>query len=176
MRTLVTGGIRSGKSTRAEALLADRTATYLATGPTHDDPAWAERLRRHRERRPAIWTTVESTDVAGVLAAAGQPVLLDELGTWVSAVLTECGAWDQPDAAWRPAWQARVDELLGAVGSFGQDLVVVTGEVGFSLVSEYPSGRLFVDELGWLNQAVAARCDRVELVVAGCPLTVKEPR
>ncbi|WP_141494090.1 bifunctional adenosylcobinamide kinase/adenosylcobinamide-phosphate guanylyltransferase [Kytococcus schroeteri] len=178
MRTLVTGGIRSGKSARAEQLLAHLPATYLATGPvTEDDPAWAERVRHHRERRPAAWTTVESTDVPAVLAAATGPVLLDELGTWVSHHLGEVGAWgDEAGTTWRAAWTDRVDALLTAVAGFDHELVVVSGEVGFSLVSEYASGRLFADELGRLNQAVAARCHRVELVVAGCPLTVKDAR
>ena len=77
MRVLVTGGVRSGKSRHAEALLADRTTVrYVAPGPEVDDADWAARVRAHRERRRAEKETVETRDLAAALST-DRPVLVD---------------------------------------------------------------------------------------------------
>lgn len=94
---MILGGARSGKSSEAErrlTLLAD-DAVYVATGGRRDgDADWAERVRRHRERRPASWTTVETANVAAVLRGATRPVLVDCLTLWLTAAMDEVGAWD----------------------------------------------------------------------------------
>ena len=85
--TLVTGGIRSGKSRHAEGLAsAVSDVTVVATGPLDEgaDEEWARRLALHRERRPSGWSVLETLDVAGVLAAARGTVIVDCLGTWVT--------------------------------------------------------------------------------------------
>ena len=79
------------------------------------------------------------------------------------------GAWTDGSVA------ADVDDLIDAVGAFGSPLALVSPEVGLTVVPQTASGRRFADELGSLNQRLAALCDRVVLVVAGQPLTVKEP-
>jgi adenosylcobinamide kinase/adenosylcobinamide-phosphate guanylyltransferase len=161
VRILVTGGVRSGKSAHAEGLLAGRPAvTYLAPGPTGEpDPEWAARIARHRERRPAHWTTVETTDVAAALGDG--PMLVDCLGTWLTAQLDACG-WDRIDERFTPHLEALVAAVAAA-----DDLVLVTNEVGLGVVPAHASGRLFRDLLGTVNQRVAAVCDEVHLVVAG---------
>ena len=68
-----------------------------------------------------------------------------------------------------------VDDLLDAVDGFRAPLVLVSPEVGLTVVPATKSGRVFADELGTLNQRLAQRCERVVLVVAGQPVTVKEP-
>jgi adenosylcobinamide kinase/adenosylcobinamide-phosphate guanylyltransferase len=161
MRVLVTGGVRSGKSAHAEGLLADRPAvTYVAAGPVPgpDDVEWAARVAAHTARRPAHWSTVESTDLSAVLGGS-EPFLVDCLGTWLTTQLDELG-WDEQELP------ARVDALVDAVASCS-DLVIVTNEVGAGVVPEHRSGRIFRDQLGLLNQRVAAVCDQVHLVVAG---------
>ena len=173
-RVLITGGVRSGKSAYAERLLARRHGvTYLATGPVpdpHRDAEWAARIAAHRDRRPTGWTTVETTDPAAVLRAADGPVLLDCLGTWVTALLDELEAWHRPAEAWQPAFDERVAEFLRAWRE--ADVVAVTNEVGWGVVSEHASGRLFADLLGRLNQRVAAASDDVVLMVMGRPLSL----
>ena len=170
MRILVTGGVRSGKSTHAEALIGDRAACYVAAGPTPDaeaDPDWTARVSAHRARRPAIWTTEETQDLAAVLRATDRPVLIDCLGTWLTAVIDSEEGWEWDSGAVLDLVLARTDEVVAAVRECAHDLVVVTNEVGLGVVPEHRSGRLFRDLLGTVNQRIAAACDEVHLVVAG---------
>lgn len=170
---LVTGGVRSGKSAHAEALLATEPATtYLAAGPTYDDADWQARVARHRERRPATWGTVETTDVAVALAEATGPVLLDCLGTWLDAVIGGGGLWEAPVEDVEEHVAGRTTGLTAALRAATHPVVVVTNEVGLGVVPEHRSGRLFRDLLGTINQRVAGVCDEVHLVVAGRVLKI----
>jgi adenosylcobinamide kinase/adenosylcobinamide-phosphate guanylyltransferase len=169
--TLVTGPVRSGKSRHAESLLRGRDRVlYLATGRTADDTdaEWSERVRQHRARRPTRWRTVETADVVDALTSAASDedaVLLDCLGTWLTAVVDAAGWHDLALA--RSVVEHRCRALLDALTSIRADIVVVTNEVGWSLVPTTTSGRFFQDELGRLNAAVAAASEHVHLVVAG---------
>ncbi len=177
VRILVTGGVRSGKSRHAEALLApphvcaDQPVTYLASGPQRDDTDWAERVARHRARRPAHWRTLETADAATALREATGPVLLDCVGTWLTAQLDQLGAWE--GTGWEDALEERVGRLEAA-WSAAEHVVGVTNEVGWGVVPAHRSGRLFADHLGLVNQRLAAAADQVLLVVAGQVLTVKD--
>jgi adenosylcobinamide kinase / adenosylcobinamide-phosphate guanylyltransferase len=167
-RVLVTGGSRSGKSAAAEGFLRGyEQVTYVATGPAPDpaDAEWADRVRRHRQRRPAGWRTVETTDLAGVLASAGpEPVLVDGLGTWLAAAMDAAGTWAGGGAA---ELAARTGALVEAWQRSRRHAVAVTDEVGSGVVPGTMAGRRFRDELGRLNASVAAVCDEVWLVTAG---------
>lgn len=173
-RILVLGGIRSGKSQWAESAIAeavDATAAvrYLATGPaTATDDEWSARVEAHRLRRPTEWSTVETTEVATQLRSAAVPTVVDDVGGWLTAAMDRTHAWTDGSVS------ADVDDLVDAVGSFGAALALVSPEVGLTVVPATVSGRRFADELGVLNQRLAAACDRVVLVVAGQPVTVKD--
>lgn len=174
MKVLVTGGVRSGKSTHAEKLLDSLgPVSYVAPGPrpgTPDwDDDWAARVAAHRAHRPESWRTVETTDVAAAVREAEGDVLVDCLGTWLTATCDSLG-WDAPDLAERVA--ARVDDLVAAVRAAEGMTVLVTNEVGLGVVPEHRSGRLFRDLLGSVNQAVGSACDEVHLVVAGRVLRI----
>ena len=175
-RLMITGGIRSGKSRFAENLLADQpNVTYIAPGPRPDpatDPEWAARVDAHRDRRPATWTTVETSDVANALRTAESPVLIDCLGNWVTGQIDRLGTWDQPLPEWKGAFDSRVQDLIDAWRAREGLAVAVTNEVGWGLVSEYQSGRVFTDLLGRLNAAIAAASDEVYLMVAGRALRI----
>ena len=172
-RTLVLGGTRSGKSRHAEDLLpADGPVRYLATARRHaDDPEWSARIDLHRARRPPSWTTLEDVDVAAVVRAEGGPLLVDDLATWLTGVLDDCGAWEAPSVP--AAVGAAVEELVAAVAAAPDRVVLVSAEVGLGVVPETRAGRIFRDELGALNAALAAVCDEVLLLVAGLPLRLK---
>jgi adenosylcobinamide kinase/adenosylcobinamide-phosphate guanylyltransferase len=174
-RVLVLGGARSGKSERAELRLAgEPQVTYVATGNRGtDDPDWAARAAAHRARRPAWWRTAETTDLAGLLGTARGALLIDGIGTWMTAVLDECG-WDLRDGAARDKMAARTAELVGAWRQACGYVVAVSDETGLGVVPASAAGRLFRDELGRLNQALAAESEEAELVVAGRVLPLGE--
>jgi adenosylcobinamide kinase/adenosylcobinamide-phosphate guanylyltransferase len=172
-RVLVLGGARSGKSERAELRLAgEPTVTYVATGPDGaDDDEWAARVAAHRARRPAWWRTAETTDLADVLRTARGAVLIDGIGTWLAAVMDECGAWDG-GAAGLARLAARTAGLVGAWRQVSAYVVAVSDEAGLGVVPATSAGRLFRDELGRLNRALAAESEETELVVAGRVLSL----
>jgi adenosylcobinamide kinase/adenosylcobinamide-phosphate guanylyltransferase len=175
-RVLVLGGARSGKSVAAERMLGNRDQVdYVACGLREDDtdPSWAERIERHRERRPASWTTLETLDLDGVLAAPDRspvrqaiPVLVDCLSTWLAGVMDECGLWAGCPGADKEL-AARVDGMLHAWRSTRRVVVGVSNEVGSGVVPGTASGMRFRDELGKLNALVAAECEQVWLCTAG---------
>ncbi len=176
-RVLVLGGARSGKSAAAESMLADaRAVDYVATGQLAGtgDPEWDERVREHQARRPPGWRTLETLDVAGVLASReqGAPVLVDCLATWLARIMDDCGLWSgDPDADVRLA--GRADLLVAAWQQTSRPAVAVSNEVGCGIVPATASGRRFRDELGWLNNRIAGACDEVWMCTAGIPLRLR---
>ncbi|HEX7825817.1 MAG TPA: bifunctional adenosylcobinamide kinase/adenosylcobinamide-phosphate guanylyltransferase [Mycobacterium sp.] len=175
MRTLVLGGIRSGKSQWAEDWIGRAAGPsgpvrYVATGSVDGDVDFAARVSAHQNRRPNHWSTVESADVASTLPVSGTATMVDDIGGWLVAAMDRCAAWTGGSI------QAEVDGLTSAVSEFTGPLALVSPEVGLTVVPATDSGRRFADDLGSLNPRLAAVCDRVVLVVAGQPLTVKEPR
>ena len=174
-RVLVTGGTRSGKSRHAEARFDPLLpAVYLTPGYPADpaaDPEWADRVAAHRARRPSAWQTVETLELADAIRAARTPVLVDCLGTWVTRLFDSWQAWEAPPGQWRPRFDDALAGLAGAVAGC-PSIVLVTNEVGWGLVSEHRAGRVFADQLGIANAAVAEVCDEVVLMVAGRALRV----
>jgi adenosylcobinamide kinase/adenosylcobinamide-phosphate guanylyltransferase len=122
---------------------------------------------------------VESLDVAGILRAETGALLIDGIGTWLAAVLHEAGMWadelplstgsgarqDRQDP--QTLVQAAIDELVDAWRQTGALVVAVTDEVGSGLVPAYLAGRVFRDQLGWLNQRLAAESELNLQVTAG---------
>jgi adenosyl cobinamide kinase/adenosyl cobinamide phosphate guanylyltransferase len=163
--TLVLGGARSGKSRHAEGLIAALPPpwTYVATAEAGDEEM-AARIKSHRERRGAQWRTIEAPrELAKALAACGDgPVLVDCLTLWLSnLMLAEANIEEET---------ARLEQALAAANG---PLVLVANEVGSGIVPSYPLGRRFRDAQGILNQRMAARSERVILMVAGLPLALK---
>ena len=174
--TLVVGGARSGKSRYAESLLRSHPkVTYVAPGPVPDgsDPEWAERISLHQARRPAQWTTLETTDLATVIRAADHPVLIDCLSTWLTRLIDEIDAWQDRGRA-TSHLEEETARLLDALSSATVEVVLVTNEVGCSVVPSTASGRMFRDDLGRLNAAVSSQSDHVALVVAGRVLDLSD--
>jgi adenosylcobinamide kinase/adenosylcobinamide-phosphate guanylyltransferase len=147
---------------------------YLATARRRSgDAEWDARIDAHRARRPAGWTTVEEPDVPALVRAAepGVPLLVDDLATWLTGVLDDAQAWERPPVP--PVVGERVAALVDAVAACPGRVVLVSAEVGLGVVPATRSGRVFRDELGALNAALAAVCDEVLLLVAGLPLRLK---
>lgn len=169
MKELILGGARSGKSSFAErqALDSGCEVIYVATAGIGDGEM-AERIAHHRARRPAQWRTVEEpialADALAANAAAGRCLLVDCLTLWLTNLLTSPDPQDF--ARERAALLARLPSLPGRI-------VLVSNEVGMGVVPLGELSRRFVDEAGWLHQALASCCDRVTFVAAGIPLVMK---
>jgi adenosylcobinamide kinase/adenosylcobinamide-phosphate guanylyltransferase len=162
--TLVLGGARSGKSRYAESLI---TATpppwvYVATAQAQD-AEMAERIAAHRTRRGVGWRTIEEPhEVASVLAADQGTILVDCLTLWLSNRMLAGADTD-----------AEIAGLETALDVHLWPVVLVSNEVGSGIVPDNALARRFADLQGRLNQRIAARADRVVLVVAGLPLILK---
>jgi adenosyl cobinamide kinase/adenosyl cobinamide phosphate guanylyltransferase/NaMN:DMB phosphoribosyltransferase len=176
---LVLGGIRSGKSEFAETLAADATKVrYVATAALpaggDADPDWVARIEAHRRRRPAHWETEDIGATPDRLSAVitdageGDTLLIDDLGGWFTAVLAQAGDGDVPDA--EAVTVDLVADLVAAIESATARIIVVSPEVGLSLVPTTPVGRWFADAVGAANRSIAAAVDAVALVVAGRPV------
>lgn len=140
------------------------------------DAEWSARVTAHRARRPSWWKTVETTDVAAELRTAppGNAVLIDSIGGWLAAVLEDCGAWRKPpgDALAASRLAERTDELIAAWQGARCHVIAVSDETGSGVVPPASSGRIFRDELGRLNQLLAAQSEEAILVVAGRALSL----
>jgi adenosylcobinamide kinase / adenosylcobinamide-phosphate guanylyltransferase len=164
--TLVLGGARSGKSTYAEALMADRPALYLATGQAFDDEMH-DRIRLHTDRRGPHWTTIEEPlELAATLDQVlkpDRPVLVDCLTLWISNLMHAERDVDLETG--------RLCEVLAKPAG---PVVLVSNEVGLGLVPDNRLAREFRDHQGRVNQRVAQICRRVVFVAAGLPLILKD--
>lgn len=162
--TLVIGGARSGKSRYAEQLVTSLQPpwTYVATAQPSDHEM-AARIEEHRNRRGAPWRTVEAPlDLVATLQSLSATALVDCLTLWLSNLMF---AERDVDAEFE-----RLEQLLDAPKL---PLVMVSNEVGSGIVPDNALARRFRDLQGRLNQRVAARADRVVLVVAGLPMVLK---
>jgi adenosylcobinamide kinase/adenosylcobinamide-phosphate guanylyltransferase len=165
--TLILGGARSGKSREAEALATASLPPwrYVATAEALD-AEMAERIELHRKRRGDGWETHEAPlDLASAVAALASepgPILVDCLTLWLSNLML--GDHDV-DAA--------VAALEMALDKARAPVILVANEVGLGIVPENALARRFRDEAGRLNQRLAARADRVLLMVAGLKIEVK---
>ncbi len=167
--TLVTGGVRSGKSQHAVAAAGawGPDVAFVATYRPHDDDAeMSERVRRHRAARPS-WRTLEAPrDIVASLGELEPPpggVVIDCLTLWISDRL------DRSDDALIAEWE----QQLGGLAALACPVVIVTNEVGSGLVPFDPMERRFRDLAGTLAQRTASRAVSVWLLAAGCPLRLK---
>jgi adenosylcobinamide kinase/adenosylcobinamide-phosphate guanylyltransferase len=173
--TFVLGGARSGKSVHAEQLARDSAlpVTYVATARVADDAEFSARIAHHRARRPAHWRLFEAgVDLAGAVAqldAPGHCMLIDCLTLWLANLLCP------PEGEGLPADQshAHVAALEAALVNAKGKVIVVSNEIGLGVVPLGAATRLYVDELGRLNQRIAAVSTRATMMVAGLPLALK---
>lgn len=183
---LVTGGSRSGKSLWAEKLAKARKekVAYVATGVPCDEEM-EERIKRHKERRPKHWITIEEPyKLAWALKEAGkltQVVLVDCLSLWVANILLEKTSLENMEGGLYSCDLSGIeedilketDEVIDTAVKLPAQVIFVTNEVGWGIVPEYPLGRSYRDILGRVNQRVAVYADEVYLVVAGIPVELK---
>jgi adenosylcobinamide kinase/adenosylcobinamide-phosphate guanylyltransferase len=177
MKELILGGARSGKSLLAEKRAAESGlhVIYIATAEARDGEM-NRRIAHHRARRPAAWGCTEETlHLAAKLRELASPdtcLLVDCLTLWLSNLLfaTQAEAGEMVNC---PLFTQEVQSLIDLLPSLPGRIILVSNEVGWGIVPMHPVSRLFADEQGRLNQAVAAVCDHATLVAAGLPLSLK---
>lgn len=171
MLQLILGGARSGKSRLAEKLASDSglNVIYIATSQPLDGEM-NQRVALHRQRRPAEWGLIEEpVELARVLrenAGEGRCLLVDCLTLWLTNLLM----LDEPQ---RLAEER--EALLDGLAELPGDIIFVSNETGLGVVPLGELTRRYVDEAGWLHQALAERCHRVVFTVAGLPMILKGP-
>ena len=188
---LILGGQKSGKSRRAEMLArqwldagSGRRAVLIATAQPWDDEM-RQRIARHQadraERVPDMTTVEEPLALAkaiGLYSRTDTLVVVDCLTLWLTNLLMPAESTEIPnfkskqaEAQVKPAWVA---PLLIAIQNAAGPIVLVGNEIGLGVIPMGRDVRAFVDALGRLNQDVAATCQRVTLMAAGLPLTLKD--
>ncbi|KQW57526.1 bifunctional adenosylcobinamide kinase/adenosylcobinamide-phosphate guanylyltransferase [Variovorax sp. Root411] len=183
----ILGGQKSGKSRRAEQRAIDwlaaepRThrAVLIATAQAYDDEM-LERIVRHQadraERVPGMHTIEEPIELARAVVTQSSPetlVVVDCLTLWLTNLLMPMHSEDARPVTRTPA--THVALLLAALREARGPVVLVGNEIGLGVIPLGRETRAFVDALGRLNQDVAAACDRVTLMAAGLPLSLKAP-
>jgi len=179
---VVSGAARSGKSLFAEKLAAglDKQVAYLATAQALDDEM-AERIERHRKRRPAGWQTVEEQTAVHLAIENHYPSykvwLLDCVTIYISNLLFAAAngrpAEDLPVLYIEEYIFQQIDSLLATVRRLDITLIAVTNEVGWGLVPPDPLSRLYRDLVGLVNQKMAFQAAEVYLVALGIPVRLK---
>ncbi|HEY5583284.1 MAG TPA: bifunctional adenosylcobinamide kinase/adenosylcobinamide-phosphate guanylyltransferase [Ruminiclostridium sp.] len=181
---LVTGGARSGKSTYAENLaksIGDRVM-YIATSIPFDDEM-KDRVKKHRERRPASWDTFEGyKDLKKVFHEKSQPfqiILLDCITIMITNLMFDFGGFDVENSDEMVINQIEtkilqeINEFLDEAILNTETTILVTNEVGFGIVPDNKLARIFRDLAGRANQYIASRSDEVYLLVCGLPIKIK---
>jgi adenosylcobinamide kinase / adenosylcobinamide-phosphate guanylyltransferase len=176
MKTFVIGGARSGKSSLAAKWAAERSqAVCCVVTATPSDDEMAARINAHRRERPQHWRVREEPVRLGAAlreeGRTGNLLLVDCLTLWTANCLWPAAGTD-PQADLH-GWHAERDAFLEGLRVAAGEVIIVSNEVGTSLVPENAAARLFRDEQGRLNQLVAAACDSVFLVTAGLALRLK---
>lgn len=170
IKTLVTGGARSGKSeyalTLAESLPGDKAMYFVATAQALDDDM-KSRIENHQKRRGKHWKTVEEpVELAETISSLSDPknvLLVDCLTLWTSNIQSK----DED------RFNDTITKLAASITLFSGSLIIVTNEVGMGIVPANADTRLFRDRLGAVNRIVAEACGDVVLMVSGIPVRIK---
>ncbi|MDD7731897.1 MAG: bifunctional adenosylcobinamide kinase/adenosylcobinamide-phosphate guanylyltransferase [Ezakiella sp.] len=177
MISIVTGGARSGKSEFAESLIKG-DAIYIATAENFDDEMDL-RIKKHVKRREESsinWRTVECLKKFDGLSGDEKYVLFDSLGVFISNIMFSKTADDLSDESIEETIlevRKELEHLLDWARENDKELVIVTDEVGMSIIPESKVARVYRDLIGTINKEVAAKCDRAYLVCMGIEVRLK---
>ncbi len=168
MKTLILGGVRSGKSRHAEELAsaAGGAVTVIATARALDEEM-VRRIETHRLHRPAHWAVIEEPLALGAALraadGAGRVLVVDCLTLWLTQLL------DLPDEE----LSAQTTALLDTLATLRAEVILIGNETGLGIMPLGELTRRYGDLAGRLHQDLARRADRVILMVAGLPLLLK---
>lgn len=177
MISIVTGGARSGKSEFAESLIKG-DAVYIATAENFDDEMDL-RIKKHVKRREESsinWRTVECLKKFDGLSGDEKYLLFDSLGVFISNIMFSKTADDLTDESIEETIlevRKELEHLLDWARKNDKELVIVTDEVGMSIIPESKVARVYRDLIGTINKEVAAKCDRAYFVCMGLEVRLK---
>lgn len=178
MITLVTGGARSGKSTFAESIYKDNlNVVYMATSRVTDEEM-RERVKLHQSSRPSEWRTYEGNYNLTEAIGEEKDYLLDCITVLTSNIMFDISKdTEYIDYEMQGEIEGQIisqlKELIDEIRQRGYNLVLVTNEVGDSIVPEHHISRVFRDIQGRVNQKIASFADEVYLVYCGIPMRIK---
>ncbi|HQD50535.1 MAG TPA: bifunctional adenosylcobinamide kinase/adenosylcobinamide-phosphate guanylyltransferase [Defluviitaleaceae bacterium] len=176
--TLVTGGARSGKSKFAESLFkSDEDVVYIATARI-TDKEMEERIKHHQSFRPKHWRTCEANYNLKDAIGNEKNYLLDCITVLTSNIMYDISKDKESidleiQQTIEDSVFCELKELMDEIRKKGYHLVMVTNEVGYSIVPSHPVSRAFRDIQGRINQRIAAEADQVYLVCCGIPVKIK---
>lgn len=180
--TLVSGGMRSGKSTFAEKALKDeQSILYIATSMITDEEM-KERVRLHQLRRGKRYRTHEGHHNLNILIkeATESSTLLECMGTFITNRMFDTLGNQAIEALSKDEIKELEESIVNEVIDILEEMkksqknnIIITNEVGLTLISEYKLSRVFTDILGRVNQLIASKADHVIFVVSGIPITIK---
>ncbi|MBT4836309.1 MAG: bifunctional adenosylcobinamide kinase/adenosylcobinamide-phosphate guanylyltransferase [Methylococcales bacterium] len=166
MKTLILGGMRSGKSSYAETLCKlHENVQYVATA-TADDEEMKSRIHQHQQQRSTQWGLIEEPLYLSkvLISHPDTCLLIDCLTLWVSNWLCQEN---------QTQWQQERQCFLQQLSKYSGNIVLVSNEVGQGIIPMGSLSRQFCDETGWLHQALAKQCQQVIFMVAGLPQVIK---
>jgi adenosylcobinamide kinase/adenosylcobinamide-phosphate guanylyltransferase len=170
MILLITGGVKSGKSSRALELARKEWSfpvSFIATAEALDEETRL-RIARHREERNRLGpadgegfiTIEEPVELGKAITAAGPRAVVDCIPMWVNNLMFYKREED---------FSVILDAFIRGMG----DCIVVTNETGLGNIPFDEAARRYNLLLAEANRKIAAAADRVELMVAGIPLKIK---
>ena len=165
---LITGGQRSGKSTKAEELALSLSShpVYLATAHIWDDE-FRERVKKHQERRGPEWTNIEEEIHLSKHDLTGRVVVIDCITLWLTNLFYQLDS--EVDKT-----LSKAKKEFDAFTQHDATYIFVTNEIGLGGVSTNQLQRKFTDLQGWMNQYVAQKADEVILMVCGIAVNIKD--
>ena len=142
----ITGGTKSGKSEFAEHLAkASKALTYIALSENNtEDKNWQEKIILHQKRRPKKWKLIETTDLLNILREESGPLLIDSIGGFVMESIN-CELKE---------WLTKMDSLINLLKKRKSVTFIVGEQVGWSLVSEYKIGNIYIERIGELQKII----------------------
>ena len=164
----ITGGTKSGKSEYAEQLAKKSNyMTYIALSEKRTkDQRWYQKISIHRKRRPRNWELIETTDLLSILKIEIGPILIDSIGGFVMESI------DREDKEWRSKMTTLIDLLKNR-----KSLTLIVGEqVGWSLVSEYKIGNIYIERIGELQKKITKISKQNWIAINGRALKIDEIR
>lgn len=170
MICFITGGARSGKSSYAqkEALQLSNAPVYIATSRVSEtDEEFAARIKRHQNDRDQRWTTLEVPIKISEVSLRGKIVVIDCVTLWLSNFFS-LHQMDVEKSLF--SLQQEIDALQKQTAVF----FIVSNEIGMGVHAATEAGRKFTDLQGWANQYIAAKADKVVLMISGIPVIIKE--